>query len=63
MRDEIVCIIPARGGSKRLKRKNIYPLLGKPLLQYTVEAALATNFITRKNLFVSIEDEEIKNFC
>ena len=36
----IVAVIPARGGSRRIPRKNLVPLLGKPLLAYTVEAAL-----------------------
>ena len=34
-----ICIIPARGGSKRIPQKNLKPLCGKPLLAYTVEAA------------------------
>lgn len=37
-----VAIIPARGGSKRLPRKNLLPFLGKPLLAHTVEAAVAS---------------------
>ncbi len=35
-----IAVIPARGGSTRLKDKNIYPLAGKPLIAYTVEAVL-----------------------
>ena len=34
-----ICIIPARGGSKGVKRKNIRPLGGKPLIAYTLESA------------------------
>ena len=50
-------IIPARGGSKGIPRKNIYPLLGKPLLAYTIEAALNSKHLDR--VFVSSEDSEI----
>lgn len=50
-------IVPARGGSKGIPRKNIVPLLGKPLLAYTAEAALAAKRLTR--IVLSTEDEEI----
>ena len=36
----VLGLVPARGGSKGIPRKNIRPLCGKPLLQYTAEAAL-----------------------
>lgn len=52
-----VAIIPARGGSKRLLGKNIYPLLGKPLLAYTIEALNACEFVDE--IFVSSDDESI----
>ncbi|MGC6533384.1 MAG: cytidylyltransferase domain-containing protein [Flavobacteriales bacterium] len=52
-----VAIIPARGGSKRLKGKNIYPLLGKPLLVYTIDALQACDFVDE--IFVSSDDEDI----
>ena len=42
---KILAIIPARGGSKRLPRKNVLPLGGKPLIQWTAEAALVSKFI------------------
>lgn len=51
-------IITARGGSKGLPRKNIQLLAGKPLIAYTIEAALQCRFITR--CLVSTEDPEIK---
>lgn len=35
-----LCIIPARGGSKRIPRKNIKPFIGKPIIAYSIEAAL-----------------------
>jgi CMP-N-acetylneuraminic acid synthetase len=38
--DRYLAVIPARGGSKRLPRKNVMPLLGKPLIGWTIEAAL-----------------------
>ncbi|BCB96329.1 acylneuraminate cytidylyltransferase [Dissulfurispira thermophila] len=53
----ILAIIPARGGSKGLPRKNIKPLLGKPLIAWTIEQALNSRYIDR--LIVSTEDEEI----
>lgn len=54
---EVIAIIPARGGSKGLPRKNILPLAGKPLIAYSIEAALASKLVTR--VVVSTEDEEI----
>ena len=53
----IVAIIPARGGSKRIPRKNIVPVGGRPLLAYTLEAALST--LGRDGVFVSTDDPEI----
>lgn len=52
-----LCIIPARGGSKRIPRKNIKPFLGKPMLAYSIEAAFATNLFDE--VMVSTDDEEI----
>ncbi len=52
----IVGIIPARGGSKRLPRKNIAPVLGRPMLYYTVKASLEAELVHRT--FVTTEDEE-----
>ena len=52
------CIIPARGGSEGIKKKNLYPLLGKPLIQWTIEQALRSKV---DNVFVSTDDNEIKN--
>jgi CMP-N,N'-diacetyllegionaminic acid synthase len=50
-------IIPARGGSKGVPHKNIRMLCGKPLLQYTAEAALAAKSLAR--VILSTEDKEI----
>jgi CMP-N,N'-diacetyllegionaminic acid synthase len=54
---KILCIIPARGGSKGVKRKNIKPIAGKPLIAYSVEQAKRSRYIDR--VIVSTEDEEI----
>ncbi|SNR75931.1 N-acylneuraminate cytidylyltransferase [Lutibacter agarilyticus] len=54
---KILGIIPARGGSKGVPRKNIKLLEGKPLLQYTSEIGLASSFID--TLVLSSDDEEI----
>lgn len=53
----VLAIIPARGGSKGLPGKNTRDLLGKPLIAWTIEAALGCNSIDR--LIVSTEDQEI----
>ena len=52
-----VAIITARGGSKRIPRKNIKLFLGKPMLQYSIEAALQSGVFDE--VMVSTEDEEI----
>jgi CMP-N-acetylneuraminic acid synthetase len=58
--DKIYVMIPARGGSKRLLRKNIFPVLGKPMLLYTIDAAKKSRFIKEEDIYVSTEDYEIK---
>lgn len=52
-----LALIPARGGSKRLPRKNIKLLNGKPLIAYTIQTCLSVDSISR--VIVSTEDEEI----
>ena len=52
-----IAIITARGGSKRIPRKNIRPFLGKPIMAYSIEAALQSNIFDE--VMVSTEDEEI----
>lgn len=54
---EILSIIPARGGSKGIKRKNLKPILNKPLIAYSIEASLRSKYITKTIL--SSEDDEI----
>ncbi|BDV43449.1 pseudaminic acid cytidylyltransferase [Geotalea uraniireducens] len=52
-----VAIIPARGGSKRIPRKNIKPFAGKPMIAYSIEAALESGLFER--VIVSTDDREI----
>ena len=52
-----VAIITARGGSKRIPRKNIKPFLGKPILAYSIEAAIESGIFD--TVMVSTDDEEI----
>ena len=53
----IIAIIPARGGSKRLPRKNIYPIWGKPLLHWSIKAAQDSKKIDA--VWVTTDDYEI----
>lgn len=55
--DRSVAIITARGGSKRIPRKNIKPFLGRPILEYSIEAALQADLF--QEVMVSTDDEEI----
>jgi len=57
----IVAIIPARGGSKRLPRKNIKLLAGKPLIAYVIRTALLSKSLNK--VIVSTEDSEIKDIA
>ena len=52
-----ICVIPARGGSKGVPRKNIRPLLNKPLIAYTIEKSLKSDIFS--HVIVSTEDKEI----
>ena len=52
-----IALIPARGGSKRIPRKNIRPFLGKPIITYPIEVARASGLFER--ILVSTEDSEI----
>ncbi|GLR18856.1 pseudaminic acid cytidylyltransferase [Portibacter lacus] len=53
----ILCVIPARGGSKRIPRKNIKPFLGKPIISYAISAAIESEVFSE--IMVSSEDTEI----
>ena len=52
-----ICVIPARGGSKRIPRKNIKEFNGKPIIAYSIEAALKSNCFDQ--VIVSTDDDEI----
>lgn len=54
----VTALIPARGGSKRLPRKNIKLLVDKPLIAWSIEVAKACKYVDR--VIVSTDDEEIK---
>lgn len=55
----VFCVIPARGGSKRIPRKNLVDFWGKPIIGHVIEIAQGSEFI--KEVFVSTEDTEISN--
>jgi CMP-N,N'-diacetyllegionaminic acid synthase len=59
MKKEILAIIPARGGSKGVPRKNVKSLIDMPLICYTIKAAKESKYITKT--VVSTEDEEIRS--
>jgi pseudaminic acid cytidylyltransferase len=52
-----LAVIPARGGSKRIPRKNIRPFSGKPMIAWSIEAALASGLFDR--IIVTTDDDEI----
>ena len=54
-----ICIIPARGGSKRIPKKNIKDFFGKPLIAYSIEVAIRSELFD--DIYVSTDDEQIKN--
>ena len=56
-----LAIIPARGGSKRIPRKNIKIFHGKPIISYSIEAALSSGCFDK--VIVSTDDIEIANLA
>ena len=52
-----VCIIPARGGSKGVRKKNIRKICGKPLIAYTIEKSIQSKIFS--HVVVATEDKEI----
>ena len=56
-----IAIITARGGSKRIPRKNVKPFLGKPIIEYSICAALKTGIFD--TVMVSTDDEEIADIA
>ena len=59
MGKQIIAVIPARGGSKRVPRKNLLPLRGKPLIAHTIEHAKHSRLVSR--IIVSTDDNEISD--
>ena len=57
----MLAIIPARGGSKGVPKKNIKILGDKPLIQWTIDAAIKSNLIDR--VILSTDDHEIAQTC
>ena len=57
----ICAIITARAGSKGIKDKNLYPVNGKPLINYTIDAAKKSEYIDA--IYCSTDGENIKNCC
>jgi len=57
----ILGVVPARGGSKGVPKKNIHPLLGKPLIAYTIDAALLCSLIT--DVVCTTEDADIRRIA
>ena len=55
-----LCIIPARGGSKRIPKKNIRLFCGKPIIEWSIKAALNSECFDK--IIVSTDDDEISNF-
>jgi N-acylneuraminate cytidylyltransferase len=53
-------LILARGGSKSIPKKNLYPLNGIPLIQYTINTSIKSDI---NKIFVSTDDSDIKQFC
>lgn len=56
-----LAVIPARGGSKRIPKKNSKLFLGKPIIQYSIEAAQATNLFDE--ILVSTDDQQIADLA
>ena len=52
-----ICVIPARGGSKRIPKKNIKKFLGYPIIKYTIKNALKSNLFDK--IIVSTDDKKI----
>lgn len=58
MQPKVLAVIPARGGSKGVVRKNLRPICGRPLICYTIDAALAAQSLFHR-IVVSTDDKEI----
>lgn len=60
MMKESIAIITARGGSKRIPRKNIKLFLGYPIIKYSIDAALQSNYF--EEVMVSTDDKRLQLF-
>ena len=56
-----ICVIPARGGSKRIPRKNIRPFAGEPIIAFSIKAAISSGCFDR--VIVSTDDNEIRSIA
>ena len=56
-KDKIIAIIPARGGSKRIKNKNLVNFFGKPMINYSLELAINSKIFDK--IFVSTDSKKI----
>jgi pseudaminic acid cytidylyltransferase len=56
-----ICVIPARGGSKRIPRKNVKEFCGKPMIAWSIEAAQNSNIFSK--ILVSTDDDEIASIA
>jgi N-acylneuraminate cytidylyltransferase len=61
MKNNIVCVIPARGGSKRIPKKNIKDFFGKPLIAYSIKVAQESNLFDK--IIVSTDCKQISNIA
>jgi len=61
--NSFIALIPARGGSKRLPKKNIYPFLNKPMILWTIDACCNSMYLNRDSVFVSTDNDEIAKVC
>lgn len=60
---KILVVIPARGGSKRIPRKNVRIMCGRPLIQYSLDNAMALSYVYDTDIAVSTDDEELNNIA
>jgi len=60
---KILIVIPARGGSKRIPRKNVRIMCGRPLIQYSLDNALSLSQKYETDVVVSTDDEEVENIA
>ena len=60
---KILVVIPARGGSKRIPRKNVRIMCGSPLILYSIDNARALSEKYDVDIAVSTDDDEVKNIA